>query len=351
MKLRIGLIGAGNICQSAHIPSYLKCDNVELVGVCDMKLERAQEVCDKYNMKFATASIDELVARDDIDAVSICVWNNAHAEAVIKAAENGKHVLCEKPMSMSIEECIAMKKAVEANGVVFMMGFVSRFIGEVVAMKEQIDAGNIGDICYARSSYLRRRGTPLGWFTDKSKSGGGPVIDIAVHFLDLTWYLMGKPKPVSVSATTYSPHGNFDIKGIKRWTALDTDSDVFDTEDFANGYIRFDNGTSINFEVSWALDCAPEDEGMKINIYGSKGGADVFNSMIYGQSEGYLTDTKIGKAEFNGFYEEISHFVDCALNGTPTISPIEDGIVVQSILNGIYESAEKGCEVKINLPI
>lgn len=172
-----------------------------------MKEERAKQVADKYNLKYATANINDLVARDDIDAISVCTWNNAHAEAVIAAAKAGKHILCEKPMAMNTDQAKAMMQAVRENNIIFMMGFVNRFRSESKVIREMYDAGKFGEVYYGKATMMRRRGTPLGWFTDLSKSGGGPVIDIGVHVIDLTWYLMGKPRPISVSAATYSKIG------------------------------------------------------------------------------------------------------------------------------------------------
>ena len=152
----------------------------------------------KHNIKYAVGSIEELVAIDEIDAVSICTWNNAHAKAAIAAANAGKHVLCEKPMAMTVAEAEEMKEAAEKNNIIFMMGFTNRFRSDSKVIKEMADSGKLGEIYYARTGWFRRRGTPLGWFTDLSKSGGGPVIDIGVHVIDLTWYFMGKPRPVAL---------------------------------------------------------------------------------------------------------------------------------------------------------
>lgn len=343
-KIRIGLIGAGNICQSAHIPAYLEQSDVELYAVCDLKAERAEEVRQRYGMKVATTSIDELVSIDELDAVSVCTWNNAHADAVIRAARAGKHILCEKPMCMNPAEALEMKKAVEAAGVTFMMGFVRRFDGDSVAVREAAENGLLGHVYYARASLLRRRGTPLGWFTDLSKSGGGPVIDIGVHLLDLTWYLMGRPNPISVSACVHHEIGDYKTKGVTRWEALDTDDLVFETEDSANGLIRFDNGASILFDVSWAINGL---SGMSVHLYGNKAGASVSPPVLYGESAGYLSDAQLRPAKLKGFSEEIRHFLDCVKTGRKPIAPLEDGVTVQRMLNGIYDSAAAGCEVKI----
>lgn len=342
-KVRVGIIGAGNIAQNAHIPSYLKQSDVELVAVCDLKEERAKQVADKYNLKYATANINDLVARDDIDAISVCTWNNAHAEAVIAAAKAGKHILCEKPMAMNTDEAKAMMQAVRENNIIFMMGFVNRFRSESKVIREMYDAGKFGEVYYGKATMMRRRGTPLGWFTDLSKSGGGPVIDIGVHVIDLTWYLMGKPRPISVSAATYSKIGDYKTKGVDRWVAFDTDDLVFNTEDSANGLIRFENGASMTFDASWAIN--GQESGTSSQIFGTKGGANLDPLTLYGEDQNYLVDTKPKVDSENPFDNEIRHFIDCVIEKKQPISTAEDGLLIQSILNGIYESAKQGKEI------
>ncbi len=342
-KVRIGIIGAGNIAQNAHIPSYLKQPDVELVAVCDLKEERAKEVASKYGMKYATTSIDELVSIDEVDAVSICTWNNAHAKAAIAAANAKKHVLCEKPMAMNTEEAEAMVKAAEENKIVFMMGFVNRYRAESKALREMYDAGKFGEIYYAKAGWFRRRGTPLGWFTDVSKSGGGPVIDIGVHVIDLTWYLMGKPKPITVSAAAYSKIGDYKTKGVSRWVAFDTDDLVFNTEDSAHGFIRFENGASMTFDVSWAIN--GKDIPTYSQIFGTKAGANLSPLTVYGEEVDYLVDVSPTVGKENPFDNEIRHFIDCVKEGKEPISTAQDGLLVQKILNGIYESAKLGREI------
>src|SRR5699024_5891240 len=129
----------------------------------------------------------------------------------------------------------------------------NRFRTESQNIKDLADQGKFGDIYYAKTGLIRRRGTPLGWFTDLSKSGGGPVIDLGVHAIDVTWYYMGKPTPISVSAATYSKIGDYKTKGVTRWEALDTDDLVFETEDSAAALIRFANGASMTVDVTWAI--------------------------------------------------------------------------------------------------
>lgn len=342
-KVRIGIIGVGNIAQNAHIPAYLKRNDVELVAVCDLKEERAKQVAEKYNIKYAVKNIEELVALDEIDAVSVCTWNNAHAKAAISAASAGKHVLCEKPMAMNTKEAEVMLEIARKNKIIFMMGFSNRFNAESKFIKEMAVAEKFGDIYYGKAVNIRRRGTPLGWFSDLSKSGGGPVIDIGIHAIDLTWYFMGKPKPVSVSATTYKKIGDYKTKGVSRWIAFDTDDLKFDTEDSAAGLIRFENGASMSFETSWAIN--DKDTGVCSYIFGDKAGVSYNPLVIYGEEQNYLMDSMPVIKPEDRFFNEISHFIECVKEGKEPISPPEDGLTIQKILNGIYNSAKAGKEI------
>ena len=342
-KIRIGLIGAGNIAQNAHIPAYLKQKDVELVAVCDLNENRAKEVAAKYQIKHVPKTIEDLVALDDVDAVSICTWNNAHARAALAAVKAGKHVLCEKPMAMTVAEAQAMRDAAKGTGKVFMLGFVNRFRDDSLLIKTMADAGKFGDIYFARAGWLRRRGTPLGWFTDVSKSGGGPVIDIGVHVIDLTWHFMGKPEPVSVSATTHYPLGDYKTKGIGRWEAFDTDNLIFNTEDSAAGTIRFANGASMNFEVSWAVNM--KETGIYSYLFGKKAGASLDPLAFYGEEENYLVDSTPTIGRGDAFAREIRHFLDCIIEGKEPSITADDGVNVQKMLNGIYDSAKAGKEI------
>lgn len=220
-KIRVAIVGAGNIAQSSHLPAYQKRDDLEVVAIADWNLARAQDAAEKFGIPKAFQNIDDMLTAVECDYVDICVWNRSHADCAIKAAAAGRNILCEKPMAYNLEDALKMKEAVEKAGVTFMLAVPTRYSGEAQLLREMVDAGKLGDIYYAKTAYIRRRGTPIGWFTDTSKSGGGPIIDIGVHCIDRTWFLMGCPKPVRVSASTSYAIGDFKTRGIKRWRALE----------------------------------------------------------------------------------------------------------------------------------
>ena len=343
-KLRAGIIGAGSIARTAHLPAYksLK-DRVEVVAIADLNLERAEEAAKEFGIPDVYNSVEELLVKTDVDYIDICVWNGSHAPVAIAAANAGKAILCEKPMSDCLDHSLQMAEVIKKTGVPFMMAMVSRFSAEAMLLHGMVEAGEFGDVYYAKTGYVRRRGTPIGWFTDKSKSGGGPVIDIGVHVLDSTWFLMGRPKPVRVSGAVSYGIGNFATKGIKRWEALDTGNNVFDTEDSASAIIHFENGASLLLEASWAMNTP---ESRYTQICGTKAGAILDPFTIFTENAlGYLTDNHPVVRQVNRFEQEIGHFIDCMNTGKKPISPIEDGIAVQRMLQGLYDSARLGKEI------
>ena len=343
-KLRVGIIGAGNIAQNAHLPVYQERKDVEVVAIADWNLERAQEAAKKFHIPHAYQNVEELLAAEEIDYVDICVWNRSHAPVAIAAAKAGKHILCEKPMAIDLEDALKMEASIREAGVQFMLAVPTRYSAEAQLLNQKRKEGKLGDINYAKTANVRRRGTPIGWFTDTQKSGGGPVIDIGVHCIDRTWYLMGRPRPVRVSASTAYQIGNFKTKGVNRWTAMDSDVTAFDTEDSAAGVIHFENGATMLFEVSWALNAPPTEY---TQICGTKAGATLNPLTIYGEDMDYLTDNRLTTLNPNIFDEEIGHFLNSLRTGAPVESPLEDGVTVQRMLQGIYDSARLGREVEI----
>ena len=249
-KVRLGIIGVGNIAE-CHINGYLHNPDVELYAFCDINEKRLKAKGEKYGVTRLFTDKDEMLKLKEIDAVSVCTWNAAHAECSIAALNAGKNVLCEKPMAMNAEQALAMQAAAEKSGKLLMIGFVRRYGNDCKILKDFIDNGYMGDIYYTKATYLRRNGCPGGWFGDKSRSGGGPLIDLGVHVIDLTRYLAGCPKPVSVFGATFNKLGN--RPGIKKdpgfYRASDTGKDIFDVEDFASAMVRYDNGMVLSIEA------------------------------------------------------------------------------------------------------
>lgn len=345
-KLRVGIIGAGNIATSAHLPAYQQLtDIVEVVAIADIVPERAKAAAEKYNIPHYFASVEELLANVDVDYIDVCTWTAAHAPVVITAAKAGKNILCEKPLAATLEQGLEMEKVVKETGVKFMLAVVTRYGAEQFKVRELYEQGVFGEIYSAKTLYVRRRGTPGGWFTDKELAGGGPVLDIGVHAIDRTWYLMDRPKPISVSAETSYRIGDFKTKGITRWEPFGKGNGVFNTEDSATVFFRFEGGKTMMAEIAWAIN-GPE--SATTQLFGSKAGCTFDPLTIYTEDEeGYLTDLKPEVTPNDYFVEEIKHFVECVNENKTPISPIDDAVTVQRMLDGIYRSAELHEEVKI----
>ena len=353
-KLKVAVIGNGGI-SGVHLRGYSLNPDVEIYALCDINEERLNRRGDEYHVDPARRFTDVnemLAACPEIEAVSVCTWNAAHAQCAIAALNAGKHVLCEKPMAMTVEEAEAMQAAAEKNNRLLMIGFVRRFGNDCAIMKDFIDKGYFGDI-YAKATYLRRKGCPGGWFGDKARSGGGPLIDLGVHIIDLCRYLMGNPKPVSVYGATFNKLGNrSNIKSQAGYVSQTKENaDIFNVEDLATAMIRFDNGSVLQIEASFSLNIE-KDEGV-LQFFGTKAGAKLDPELtIYSEMNDYMTNVKLANStalSFDGLFEnEINHFVECVRTGKPCRNPAQDGVTLMKILTGIYKSAETGHEVLIN---
>lgn len=351
-KLKIAVVGTGSISHS-HIQAYLENENAELYAFCDINEKVLAAAGKKYGVtRLFTDEAEMPRALPEIDAVSVCTWNSAHAPCTIMAFEAGKDVLCEKPMALNAQEAQAMLDTARRCGRKLMVGFVRRFGNDTAVMQDFIKDSALGEIYYAKATYLRRNGNPGGWFGDKSRSGGGPLIDLGVHVIDLTRYLMGNPKPVSVYGATFRKLGN--RKGLKdgaSYTSVSkSENDICDVEDFAAALVRYDSGAVLSVETSFCLNLK-HDIG-KIELFGTRGGMSLDPELeIYTDCCGYLTDVTLHRStalSFDGLFEkEIDYFVDAAVNGKDLSSIAEDGVMLMKILDAIYKSAETKREVRI----
>ncbi len=351
-KLKIAIIGTGGISHE-HINGYLQNENTELYAFCDINETQLKKMSEKFSIPWERCFLDKdemLKALPEIDAVSVTTWNSAHAECTIAALNAGKNVLCEKPMAMNAKEAAAMKEAADKAGKLLMIGFVRRYGNDAAIMKDFIDDDYFGEIYYAKAIYLRRNGNPGGWFGDKSRSGGGPLIDLGVHVIDLVRYLTGNPKPVSVYGATFQKLLNRPgVKSTKGYVSVSAgDKDICDVEDLAAAMIRFDNGMVLSVEASFSLNLK-EGRG-DIEFFGTKAGAKLDPGVeIFTNINDYMTNVSFAQdtaLSFDGLFKrEIDHYVDCLLGKTAPRAPADDGVEMMKILDGIYESARTGHEV------
>ncbi len=347
----IGVIGTGGIAQAVHLPAYKKLQEqgkVKIVALCDINPAKLSEANSKFGPAQVYADYKELLQNPEVDAVDVCTPNFMHMPPVVEAFAAGKDVICEKPIALNGKQGAQMVEAAQKAGKKFQVGLNMRFGSGPQAIKRMTDNGVLGDIYYARAQALRRRGVPTwGVFTEKDKQGGGPLIDIGVHILDMTLWLMGHPKPVSVSgnAVTKFGHrsGHVNLFG-KSW-----DPNNFTVEDFACGFVRFANGATLVLESSFVLNL--DRERFETSLFGTEGG--VFldlhndaNTRIYREESGTLTDsTPVFLPKVGSHEAEIFAFVQSIIDDKPVAVPGEQALMVSRILDALYESSETGHEV------
>jgi len=341
-KLRVGIIGVGGISK-VHLEGYAKLpDLVEVVAFCDIIPERAKTGAEKYGAPGAKVFTDyrDLLAMKDLDAVDICTPNKLHAPMTIDALKSGKHVFCEKPMAITSEEADAMVKTAKETGLKLSVGYQSRYSDDAQLLKRMVSEGELGKIYYAEALALRRRGVPTwGVFLSKEMQGGGPLIDIGTHSLDLTLWLMGDySKPVTVLGSSYKELAP--LGGYNAWGPWDPKS--YEVEDSAFGFVKLESGATVLVKASWALNIEKDEHGSV--LCGTKGGARFVNSVLTINKEGNnrLWDiTPVPTRSSDSLYDrEIAYWVDCLINNKEPLVKAEEAAQVTRILEMIYKSSE-----------
>lgn len=351
-KLKIGIIGCGGIANGKHMPSLSKLKDVEMVAFCDILPEKAEKAKEQFGTPDAKVYSDyqELLKDPEIDVVHVCTPNRSHAPISIDSLHAGKHVMCEKPMAKTAADARKMVEAAKETGKKLTIGYQHRHKPEAIYLKSVIERGDLGDIYFAKAFAVRRRGTPnWGVFLNEYEQGGGPLIDIGTHSLDVTLYLMNNYEPKMVVGTKYKKVNNPECGNP--WGGWKEGENTM--EDSAFGFIVMKNGATIILESSWALNTIePIQEGSTV-LCGSDAGA---------QIKGGVT---INKGEFNrlieikpdlssggvAFYEGISNnpadvearcWIDAVKNDTEVVVKPEQACVVSEILEAIYVSAQTG---------
>lgn len=351
-KMKVGFIGMGGIAHT-HVPGWQASPYTEVVAGSDID----PAVYPIWKKKHGTIkfyeSPNDLIRDPEIDIIDICSPNMFHAEQAIAALNAGKHVLCEKPLAPTPEQIRQMIAARDRSGKMLMTAQHFRFHGSSQAVKAEILNGAIGEVYHARAWWLRRSGLPVApTFIYKDRSGGGPCIDIGVHVLDLTLWLMGYPKPVAVSGvarTALALHdGAFSAWGR---TAIPKDMDV---EDFAAAFVRFENGATLILETSWLLHHTPDEE-VKIWLYGTEGGCQwhtaEFIKTNYETRQLINQTLQLTRDTMEPHALECVEFAKAIVEGLPSPVPAEQSLYVQTILDGIYRSQKSGKEVKLNVDV
>lgn len=349
-SVRIGVIGAGNIGR-VHIQSLINHPGVAITAVTDSYLPAAEKTAADFGIATTHPNAESLIADPLIDAVIIAVPNQFHAPFAVQALQAGKHVLLEKPMGIDLPSAKQILKAQEASGKVLMVAHQMRWGSIPLQVKEQIDKGALGHIYNAKAGWFRRKGIPGWgtWFTQKELSGGGPLIDIGVHLLDLSLHLMGNPKPISVYGSTYAEFGP-KKRGIGGWGTPDWNG-IYDVEDLATALIKMDNGSTLSLEVSWAVHM-DTDSMPFIHLMGSEGGASVRGNKgkLLTESFDRAADVELTTPanDIGDRYRLNDHFLECIRDGKQPLTSALSGFTNNLILDAIYESSRTGNEIKLD---
>ena len=354
-KLKVGVIGCGGIAESKHLTSIAGIKETEVTAFCDIIPERAEKLCKQFGAQGAKIYTDykELIKDGSIDVVHVCTPNRSHSPITVDSLEAGKHVMCEKPMATGYAEAKKMTDTAKKTGKLLTIGYQYRCMPAPLYLKKACERGDLGEIYFAKAHAIRRRAVPnWGVFLNEKEQGGGPLIDIGTHALDMTLWMMDNYKPKSVVGNIYKKLGNRPDCG-NAWGPWDPKE--FTVEDSAFGFITMENGATVILESSWALNSLDVGEGI-CTLCGTKAGADMkdglrINSDDMGKPITIKPDLSVGGVQFyDGLSTEpkdieCQNWYDAVLNGAELRVKPEQAMVVTQILEGIYESARTGKQV------
>lgn len=363
-KVKIGIVGCGGIANQKHLPSLKACsEKNEVVAFCDIIEERAMKAAKEYGTPDAKVYTDynEFMKNEEIEAIHVCTPNVAHCPITVAAFQAGKHVICEKPMAHCTSDAQKMLEAWEASGKKFTIGYQNRFRDDTLALHAACEQGKLGDIYFAKAHALRRRAVPTwGVFPNKALQGGGPLIDIGTHALDITLWMMNNYKPVSVTGSVFNKmRDKFEGNVFGPW-----DPTTFEVEDSAFGFVKMENGATVFVETSWNLNVLESKEasttlcGTESGAHINHGGSYAKDELIYNYIENDqqmqstispkpLVDFFAGGASAEGI-REARQWLDAIINDTEPVVKPEQAFVVTRILEAIYQSAEQGKEIKLS---
>jgi len=346
--IKIGIIGAGSISKY-HLDSYKNNPGCTVVAIADLNVALAHKRAEEYGIEKSFSDYKEILADDEIDAVSILTPTFTHTNIVIDALKSGKHVLCEKPPALTAEEVKECAKVSKETGKLLMYAFVCRFYSHIQYLKNYIENGKMGEIMFAEAARLSRCIEYNGWLCDKDKCGGF-LFDSGIHELDMALYLMGYPKPKTVLGFTSDVNSDLPerLKSTAlKYKAMDTQNYKRTIESFATANIIFDNGACINIKASSAMNIV--NDGIYLDMCGKNAGLHFERTnpqkkleLVELDNDGYLRKIEPNIAENNVYDTEVNHFIDCITNKTECICKHEEAITLIEIVNAIYKSAKTG---------
>ena len=342
---KVVVVGGGFIARVAHLPAF-RASGAPVDVLCSRDQDRARALAQQFEVPHVYGDWRQMLAEEKPDIVSVCLPAALHCEVTLAALDGGAHVLCEKPLATSVTEARAMFDAARRNGRQLMAAHHYRFDAAAQAIKQVAESGHLGEIYYSEATALRRMGIP-GWgaFHQRAFSGGGCLIDYGVHALDQTIWLLGNPKPASVSAVTQQRFGRRP-EIAATWGNNAWDPQLFDVEDFAVAFVRFQDGSSMVLRASWAAHIAKD--RFSSLLVGTEGGATTEPPTVYTLGEGKQVSTELGPFPWSNPYEaEVAHFLAVVRGEAEPIVKEEETMNVQRILDAAYRSAEDGREVQV----
>ena len=346
--MNIGVVGTGFVARRAHIPAWAAIPGARITALCNVhpeSLEAAGREVPSAALFSDYHALFECEGDSSVDAISVCTSNAAHYPIVLAALEAGKHVLCEKPLGISVAEIRALGAAADARGLVLMAQHQLRFAEPAHAARACVAAGRVGEVHHARVRALRRDRVPtLPGFTDRELSGGGAVLDLGVHALDMALWLMGFPQPVRVSGSvrTNFAHGD-GIRG--HWGEWDRTR--FTVEDFGTGFVHFENGATLSLECAWLGHYG--EEGLSCELFGEKGNLNWPSGEFVSQGKALTREMLMATTDVqndgDAHSKAIRAFYEAVTNGTASPVSWREASISLSIIEAIYASAREGREV------
>ena len=332
-KIRLGLVGLGWVSQVFHLPVLTRCEDVDLIAVCDKDKSRAKMIAERFGIARYYSDYEQMLAKEDLDTIDVCTSTDAHLHITIASLEAGKNVFVEKPIARHYDEALQMTEAAKKNKKMLMVGMNNRFRPDTMILKSFIEKGELGKVFYAKSGWLRKLSTDNRWITQKDKSGGGVFLDLGIVMLDLVLWMMGFPPIERVSAKMY----------MHKTKAV---------EDSCIAFLEMKYGMAIMLEVSWSFQSAQD--FFYSEFFGAEGSAMINPLRIHKQLHGNLVNVTPVKTEtpynlYKKSYEnELKHFVGAARGLHQVISTGDEAVQRMKIVEAIYRAAQKGKEVHVN---
>ena len=352
---RAGIIGAGAIAIHGHIPGYKAVPGVEVVSLCDVNAARVASVAAENGIARTYTDYREMLDKERLDLLSVCSPNAFHADMAVAGLESGANVLCEKPMALTYADACRMVATSERTGKSLTIGFHNRYRPEMRAGYEVVASGKLGELYYAKASMLRRSGIPGygSWFTNKDLAGGGSMMDIGCHILDLALWWIGHPQPLTVSASTYAKFGP-KAKGLGSWGMDHYPAGArYDVDDLATIFVRFEGGATLTLEASWA---GHGTDGQRLQVFGTEGGVEYAEGLFgdkplrfFGEGGASLIQGTInyGTAQGSPYQREIADWLGRIEKGEPAFITATQAAMVVQIVEAAYRSSASGHEVSL----